>query len=90
MSEIAKEDKLFDEVRQLRTQIEKLEATITMQAVGVKKDVWMNKKALMAYLEIGSGTVNNYVSRNMIVKRGLLYSLRSYLEYAGIIKGGSR
>ncbi len=49
-------------------------------------DGWVSKEILMVLTGFNSDTINTYVSQGKILKRGNIYSYRSYLEYLEVYK----
>jgi hypothetical protein len=49
-----------------------------------KENSWLPKNIMVTLTGLKSSTLNNMVSQGKIVKKGSLYSYRSYLEYCEI------
>lgn len=58
--------------------------THSLAAAKQGMDGWVSKEILMVLTGFSSKSVNTYVSSGKILKRGNLYSYRSYLEYLEI------
>jgi len=84
---------ITDEVaQQIISQLQKqeVELQILKAMMAAKNLTWVTKDMMIALTGFKSATIDTYASTGKIVKRGNLYSYRSYLEFCGIFAKGGR